>query len=81
VAISHAHARRGYGCEVQRRARSGDSAYSTWVVVVVFAAAFAINGVIGHVVEELYFRGYLVPRIDRFGRALAAATWLLAREL
>jgi membrane protease YdiL (CAAX protease family) len=24
--------------------------------------------VIGPVVEELYFRGYLLPRIDRFGR-------------
>ena len=35
----------------------------------VFAAAFAINGLLGPVVEELYFRGHLLPRIDRFGRA------------
>jgi membrane protease YdiL (CAAX protease family) len=45
-----------------------DSTYATWVVVVVFAAAFAINGILGPVVEELYFRGHLLPRIDRFGR-------------
>ena len=46
----------------------GDSTYATWVVVVVFAAAFAINGILGPVVEELYFRGHLLPRIGRFGR-------------
>lgn len=46
----------------------GDSTYATWVLVVVFAAAFAINGIVGPVVEELYFRGHLLPRIDRFGR-------------
>ncbi len=46
----------------------GDGTYATWVLVVVFTAAFAINGVIGPVVEELYFRGHLLPRIDRFGR-------------
>jgi uncharacterized protein len=46
----------------------GDGTYATWVLVVFFAAAFAINGIIGPVVEELYFRGHLLPRIDRFGR-------------
>jgi membrane protease YdiL (CAAX protease family) len=46
----------------------GDTTYATWVVVVVFAAAVAINGILGPVVEELYFRGHLLPRIDRFGR-------------
>ena len=46
----------------------GDGTYAAWVLVVVFAAAFAINGIIGPVVEELYFRGHLLPRIDRFGR-------------
>jgi membrane protease YdiL (CAAX protease family) len=45
-----------------------DSTYATWVLVVFVALAFAINGVIGPVVEELYFRGHLLPRIDRFGR-------------
>jgi membrane protease YdiL (CAAX protease family) len=46
----------------------GDSTYATWVVVVAFTAAFVINGILGPVVEELYFRGHLLPRIDRFGR-------------
>jgi membrane protease YdiL (CAAX protease family) len=46
----------------------GDSTYALWVLVVVFAAALAINGILGQVVEELYFRGHLLPRIDRFGR-------------
>jgi membrane protease YdiL (CAAX protease family) len=46
----------------------GESTYATWVVVVVFVAALAINGIVGPVVEELYFRGHLLPRIDRFGR-------------
>jgi hypothetical protein len=46
----------------------GGSTYATWVVIVVFAVALVVNGIVGPVVEELYFRGYLLPRIDRFGR-------------
>jgi membrane protease YdiL (CAAX protease family) len=46
----------------------GDSTYATWVLVVVFGAAVVVNGILGPVVEELYFRGHLLPRIDRFGR-------------
>jgi membrane protease YdiL (CAAX protease family) len=46
----------------------GDTTYATWALVVFFAVAFPVNGVIGPVVEELYFRGHLLPRIDRFGR-------------
>ncbi len=42
--------------------------YATWILVVFFAAAFAINGVLGPIVEELYFRGHLLPRIERYGR-------------
>jgi membrane protease YdiL (CAAX protease family) len=38
------------------------------VVVVFFVIAFTFNGIVGPVVEELYFRGHLLPRIDRFGR-------------
>jgi membrane protease YdiL (CAAX protease family) len=37
-------------------------------LVVFFVAAFVFNGIVGPVVEELYFRGHLLPRIDRFGR-------------
>lgn len=30
--------------------------------------AFAFNGIAGPLVEELYFRGHLLPRIERYGR-------------
>lgn len=46
----------------------GGGQYSLWVLIAFFSAAFAINGVLGPVVEELYFRGYLLPRISRYGR-------------
>jgi membrane protease YdiL (CAAX protease family) len=46
----------------------GGDTYATWVVVGVFAAALAINGILGPVIEELYFRGHLLPRIERLGR-------------
>jgi len=38
--------------------------------LLVFAAFFGIltNGIMGPIVEELYFRGYLLPRISRLGR-------------
>ncbi len=42
--------------------------YATWVVLVFLVVALALNGVLGPVVEELYFRGHLLPRIARFGR-------------
>ncbi len=41
---------------------------ATWVLVVLFALAFLLNGFVGPVTEELYFRGHLLPRIDRFRR-------------
>lgn len=47
----------------------GGDTPATWLLVILFAAALALNGVIGPVAEELYFRGHLLPRIDRFGRA------------
>lgn len=37
-------------------------------LVAVLAVAFALNGFVGPVVEELYFRGHLLPAIDRLGR-------------
>lgn len=43
------------------------SRYSTTVLVVTWVFALVLNGFVAPVVEELYFRGYLLPRISRFG--------------
>lgn len=40
---------------------------STWTITLVFYAA--MNVLIGPPVEEIYFRGYLLPRMTAFGRA------------
>lgn len=42
--------------------------YSSNAWLITLAAYFALNVVAGPITEELYFRGYLLPRIDRFGR-------------
>ena len=42
--------------------------YSREAWLVTLAAYLAINGLLGPIVEELYFRGYLLPRMARFGR-------------
>ncbi len=42
--------------------------YSAAAWTVTFAAYVVLNGLAGPVVEELYFRGLLLPRMDRFGR-------------
>jgi uncharacterized protein len=41
---------------------------STAALVGFLVLFFVTNGVVGPVTEELYFRGHLLPRIDRFGR-------------
>jgi membrane protease YdiL (CAAX protease family) len=46
--------------------RVGEYSRSAWIVTLV--AFFAINGFIGPIVEEFYFRGYLLPRMERLGR-------------
>ncbi len=38
-----------------------------WALVVLVVVAFVFNGFVGPVVEELYFRGHLLPAIDRLG--------------
>jgi membrane protease YdiL (CAAX protease family) len=38
----------------------------TFLAFLVIALAF--NGVAGPITEELYFRGYLLPRLERYGR-------------
>ena len=41
--------------------------YSTAALVITWVLGFVVNAVAGPVVEEMYFRGYLLPRISRFG--------------
>lgn len=38
------------------------------VLAVMIVAVLVLNGIVGPVTEELYFRGHLLPRIDRLGR-------------
>lgn len=46
--------------------RVGDYSRGAWLVTL--AAYLALNGFIGPIVEELYFRGYLLPRMEWMGR-------------
>jgi hypothetical protein len=39
------------------------SQYSKAALTVTIIAGFLVNGIVGPAVEELYFRGYLLPRI------------------
>jgi hypothetical protein len=41
--------------------------YSTAALVITWVLGFVVNGIAGPMVEEVYFRGYLLPRISRFG--------------
>jgi membrane protease YdiL (CAAX protease family) len=44
------------------------SDYSREAWIVTLAAYLVLNGFAGPIVEELYFRGYLLPRMDWMGR-------------
>ncbi len=41
--------------------------YSTAALLVTWVLGFVVNAIVGPTVEELYFRGYLLPRISRLG--------------
>jgi membrane protease YdiL (CAAX protease family) len=43
-------------------------AYPRAAILVTAACALILNGIVGPIVEELYFRGHLLPRLSRFGR-------------
>ncbi|HEX5165334.1 MAG TPA: type II CAAX endopeptidase family protein [Thermomicrobiales bacterium] len=45
-----------------------DDAITGWAFVAFLIIAFACNGVAGPITEELYFRGHLLPRLERYGR-------------
>ena len=42
--------------------------YSREAWLVTLGAYFILNGFVGPIVEELYFRGYLLPRMEWMGR-------------
>jgi membrane protease YdiL (CAAX protease family) len=44
----------------------GDYSREAWLITL--AAYFALNAFLGPIVEELYFRGYLLPRMEWMGR-------------
>lgn len=44
------------------------SQYPRTVLLTLFGFALVLNGLAGPIVEEMYFRGYLLPRLERFGR-------------
>jgi len=46
--------------------RAGDYSREAWLATLV--AYLALNGFVGPIVEELYFRGYLLPRMEWMGR-------------
>jgi len=52
----------------EMRAVSLLAAYSRPALVITFACSALFNGIAAPIVEELYFRGYLMPRLSRFGR-------------
>jgi membrane protease YdiL (CAAX protease family) len=55
--------------------------YPRWIRVFTYLVlVFPINGIAAPIIEELYFRGYLMPRLSRFGiwtPLLAAALFTL----
>lgn len=46
-----------------------DGSMSTSGLVALLVLFFVSNGIVGPVTEEMYFRGHLLPRIDRYGKA------------
>ena len=43
------------------------SQYSTAALLITWVFGLVVNAIVGPIVEEMYFRGYLLPRISRFG--------------
>jgi membrane protease YdiL (CAAX protease family) len=41
--------------------------YASGALTTTYAVGLVLNGIAGPLVEELYFRGYLLPRLSRFG--------------
>ena len=43
-------------------------AYPKSILVLTFALYLLLNGIAAPIIEELYFRGFLMPRLSRFGK-------------
>jgi uncharacterized protein len=41
--------------------------YSTTILLITWTVGLILNGFVGPIMEEIYFRGHLLPRISRFG--------------
>lgn len=41
--------------------------YPKWIISLTWITLLIFNGILGPIVEELYFRGYLMSRMERFG--------------
>jgi membrane protease YdiL (CAAX protease family) len=54
-----------------------DASLSAGAATALVIAFFVLNGLVGPITEELYFRGHLLPRIDRFGRGAPVISTLL----
>ncbi len=48
------------------------TSYPRPVLLITFTLYLLLNGIAAPIIEELYFRGYLMPRLARFGRWAAA---------
>jgi membrane protease YdiL (CAAX protease family) len=44
------------------------AAYPKSILIITFSLYLLLNGIAAPIIEELYFRGYLMPRLSRFGR-------------
>jgi membrane protease YdiL (CAAX protease family) len=53
------------------------SGFARSTVIVTLAVCVVFQGIVLPVIEELYFRGYLLPRISRFGRMAPILNMLL----
>lgn len=51
--------------------------YPRSTLMTLFVFALILNGVVGPIVEELYFRGYLLPRLAHLGRLAPLVNVLL----
>jgi membrane protease YdiL (CAAX protease family) len=51
--------------------------YSKKVIIWVLTMNLILNGILAPVLEELYFRGYLLPRMKSFGKAAPVANAVL----